>query len=52
MVTTYGELLIGLLAAVVLIYLMLVINFQSWLIPFIIITALPGALAGIAWALF
>ena len=52
MVTTYGELLIGLVAAVVLIYLMLVINFQSWLIPFIIITALPGALAGIAWALF
>ncbi|HEX7233640.1 MAG TPA: efflux RND transporter permease subunit, partial [Nitrosospira sp.] len=52
MVTTYGELLVGLLAAVVLIYLMLVINFQSWLIPFIIITALPGALAGIAWALF
>ncbi|SEK32861.1 efflux RND transporter permease subunit [Nitrosovibrio tenuis] len=52
MVTTYGELLVGLVAAVVLIYLMLVINFQSWLIPFIIITALPGALAGIAWALF
>jgi len=52
MVTTYGELLVGLLAAVVLIYLMLVINFQSWLIPFIIITALPGALAGIGWALF
>jgi multidrug efflux pump subunit AcrB len=52
MVTTYGELLVGLAAAVVLIYLMLVINFQSWLIPFIIITALPGALAGIGWALF
>ena len=52
MVTTYGELLIGLVAAVVLIYLLLVINFQSWLVPFIIITALPGALAGIAWALF
>jgi multidrug efflux pump subunit AcrB len=52
MVSTYGELLIGLIAAVALIYLMLVINFQSWLIPFIIITALPGALAGIAWALF
>ncbi|HET7060749.1 MAG TPA: efflux RND transporter permease subunit, partial [Nitrosospira sp.] len=52
MVSTYGELLIGLVAAVVLIYLMLVINFQSWLIPFIIITALPGALAGIAWSLF
>jgi multidrug efflux pump subunit AcrB len=52
MVSTYGELIVGLIAAVVLIYLMLVINFQSWLIPFIIITALPGALAGIAWALF
>ena len=52
MVTTYGELLVGLAAAVVLIYLLLVINFQSWLVPFIIITALPGALAGIAWALF
>ena len=52
MVTTYGELLIGLAAAVVLIYLLLVVNFQSWLVPFIIITALPGALAGIAWALF
>jgi multidrug efflux pump subunit AcrB len=52
MVSTYGELLVGLLAAVVLIYLILVINFQSWLVPFIIITALPGALAGIAWALF
>lgn len=52
MVTTYGELLIGLVAAVVLIYLLLVVNFQSWLVPFVIITALPGALAGIAWALF
>jgi multidrug efflux pump subunit AcrB len=52
MVTTYGELLVGLAAAVVLIYLLLVVNFQSWLVPFIIITALPGALAGIAWALF
>ena len=35
-----------------LIYLLLVVNFQSWLDPFIIITALPGALAGVAWALF
>jgi len=35
----------------VLIYLLLVVNFQSWLDPFIIITALPGALAGVAWAL-
>ena len=38
--------------AMVLIYLLLVVNFQSWLDPFIIITALPGALAGVVWALF
>ena len=43
---------IGLLGAIVLIYLLLVVNFQSWLDPFIIITALPGALAGVSWALF
>ncbi|MDB6124110.1 MAG: cation/multidrug efflux pump [Pedosphaera sp.] len=43
---------IGLVGAIVLIYLLLVINFQTWLDPFIIITALPGALAGVAWALF
>jgi multidrug efflux pump subunit AcrB len=48
----YVEMLVGLLAAVVLIYLLIVVNFQSWLDPFIIITALPGALAGIAWSLF
>jgi multidrug efflux pump subunit AcrB len=48
----YFELIFGLLAAIVLIYLLIVVNFQSWLDPFIIITALPGALAGIAWALF
>ncbi len=47
-----AEMLFGLLAAVVLVYLLIVVNFQSWLDPFIIITALPGALAGIAWALF
>jgi multidrug efflux pump subunit AcrB len=41
----------GLLMAIVLIYLLLVVNFQSCLDPFIIITALPGALAGVAWAL-
>ena len=38
--------------AVVLIYLLLVVNFQSWLDPFIIITALPGALAGVIWGLY
>jgi len=43
---------IGLLMAVALIYLLLVVNFQSWLDPFIIITALPGAMAGVAWSLF
>jgi multidrug efflux pump subunit AcrB len=43
---------IGLLLAVALIYLLLVVNFQSWLDPFIIITALPGALAGVVWGLY
>jgi multidrug efflux pump subunit AcrB len=43
---------VGLLMAIALIYLLLVVNFQSWLDPFIIITALPGALAGVIWALF
>jgi multidrug efflux pump subunit AcrB len=42
----------GLAFAVVLVYLLIVVNFQSWVDPFIIITALPGALAGIAWMLF
>ena len=48
----YFELIFGLVGAIVLIYLLIVVNFQSWTDPFIIITALPGALAGIAWALF
>ena len=48
----YVELMVGLLAAIVLVYLLIVVNFQSWLDPFIIISALPGALAGIAWSLF
>jgi multidrug efflux pump subunit AcrB len=52
METAYTQLLGGLLLAVVLIYLVIVVNFQSWLDPFIIITALPGALAGIVWSLF
>jgi multidrug efflux pump subunit AcrB len=42
---------VGLLMAIVLVYLLIVVNFQSWLDPFIIITALPGALAGICWTL-
>jgi multidrug efflux pump subunit AcrB len=52
MTSAYSELYIGLAGAVVLIYLVIVVNFQSWLDPFIIITALPGALAGIVWMLF
>ena len=52
METAYLELLGGLLASILLVYLLIVVNFQSWLDPFIIITALPGALAGIAWSLF
>jgi multidrug efflux pump subunit AcrB len=48
----YFDLIFGLLAAIALVYLLIVVNFQSWLDPFIIITALPGALAGIAWSLF
>jgi multidrug efflux pump subunit AcrB len=43
---------IGLVMAMVLIYFLLVVNFQSWLDPFIIITALPGALVGVIWALY
>ncbi|HTS36107.1 MAG TPA: efflux RND transporter permease subunit [Candidatus Solibacter sp.] len=42
---------IGLLGAILLVYCLIVVNFQSWLDPFVIITALPGALAGIAWML-
>ncbi len=42
---------IGLIGAIILAYLLIVVNFQSWLDPFIIITALPGALAGICWIL-
>jgi multidrug efflux pump subunit AcrB len=42
----------GILFAVILVYLLMVVNFQSWLDPFIMITALPGALAGIVWMLF
>ena len=52
MTTAYSQLYFGLAGAIVLIYLVIVVNFQSWLDPFIIITALPGALAGIVWTLF
>jgi multidrug efflux pump subunit AcrB len=50
--TSFQGLLGGLVLAVVLVYLLIVVNFQSWLDPFIIITALPGALAGVIWSLF
>ncbi len=51
MTSSYTGLAIGLVGAIVLVYLLIVINFQSWLDPFIIITALPAAVAGIAWML-
>jgi multidrug efflux pump subunit AcrB len=51
MATSFTGLGVGLLGAIVLAYLLIVVNFQSWLDPFIIITALPGALAGICWIL-
>jgi multidrug efflux pump subunit AcrB len=50
--SSFSGLAFGLILAVVLVYLLIVVNFQSWLDPFIIITALPGALAGIVWMLF
>ena len=43
---------LGMILAVVLVYLIMAVNFQSWLDPFIILMALPGALAGIVWILF
>jgi multidrug efflux pump subunit AcrB len=52
METSFTALGFGLLFAVLLVYLLIVVNFQSWLDPFIILMALPGALAGIAWMLF
>ena len=50
--SAFSGLIFGLIAAVVLIYLLIVVNFQSWADPFVIITALPAALAGIVWMLF
>jgi multidrug efflux pump subunit AcrB len=50
--SAYAGLLLGLLGAIVLVYLLIVVNFQSWSDPFVIITALPAALAGIIWMLF
>ena len=50
--SSFAGLLAGLALAIVLVYLLIVVNFQSWLDPFIIISALPAALAGIVWMLF
>jgi multidrug efflux pump subunit AcrB len=50
--SAFAGLSFGLIGAVALIYLLIVVNFQSWLDPFVIITALPAALAGIVWMLF
>jgi multidrug efflux pump subunit AcrB len=50
--SAYSGLLFGLLGAIVLVYFVVVINFQSWSDPFVIITALPAAVAGIVWMLF
>ncbi|HMK23275.1 MAG TPA: efflux RND transporter permease subunit [Terriglobales bacterium] len=50
--SSYVGLIAGLFFSILLVYLLIVVNFQSWLDPFIIISALPAALAGIAWFLF
>ena len=52
MTSAYQQLFVGIALAVVLIYLLIVVNFQSWLDPFVIVSALPTALAGIVWMLF
>ena len=52
MTESFAGLLLGLAAAIVLVYLLIVVNFQSWLDPLVIITALPAALSGIVWMLF
>jgi multidrug efflux pump subunit AcrB len=50
--SAFARLGIGFIAAIILVYFLMVVNYQSWLDPFIIIMALPGAFAGIIWALF
>jgi multidrug efflux pump subunit AcrB len=50
--SAFSGLLFGLIGAIVLIYLLIVVNFQSWSDPFVIVSALPAALAGIVWMLF
>jgi multidrug efflux pump subunit AcrB len=52
METSFYRLGLGMIFAVILVYLLMAVNFQSWLDPFIILMAIPGALAGIVWMLF
>jgi multidrug efflux pump subunit AcrB len=52
MQSSFYRLGLGIIFAIVLVYLLMAVNFQSWLDPFIILMALPGALAGIVWMLF
>ncbi len=52
MQSSFYRLGLGVIAAIILVYLLMAVNFQSWVDPFIILTALPGALAGILWMLF
>ena len=52
MTYAYRQLFVGIALAIVLIYLLIVVNFQSWLDPFVIVSGLPTALAGIVWMLF
>ena len=52
MTSAYQQLFVGIALAIVLIYMLIVVNFQSWLDPFVIVSALPTALAGIVWVLF
>src|SRR5262249_18698546 len=52
MKTAFMGLFIGLAGAIILVYLLLVVNFQSWIDPVIILMAIPGALTGIVWSLF
>src|SRR5213075_739789 len=50
--SSFTRLGFGLIFAILLVYMLMVVNFQSWLDPFIILTALPGSLVGIVWMLF
>jgi multidrug efflux pump subunit AcrB len=52
MYTSFFRLGLGMIFAIALVYLLMTVNFQSWLDPFIILTALPGAMAGVLWMLF